>query len=221
MKAILTTFLLASTLFTTVAHADDFSQQDLQKLKGAVERSQDDLWRIGGSDADRDGLTEARLMKNATDCSAAVKDALAHGADPTTSVWFMTILSDNKRRDIDIKISDIDANICQALAEKSKGMDERRAKEAAAAAEAKLGPFKKLGVAGVKLAFVDKYWYQIVGPNQAEFSPQMIAKSSVLFILQKDDDWNYTLHRYQFRGNKQTGYTHRSFHTNPGPSSYR
>lgn len=221
MKAILTTFLLASTLFTTVARADDFSQQDLDKLKSTVQYSQYDLWRIDGTDADRADLRpEAELMKEAADCSAAVKDALAHGADPTTSMWFMTIIN-QKRHDIDIKISDTDANICQALAAKAKGMDERRAKEAAAAAEAKLGPFKKLGVAGDKLAFVDKHWHEIVGPHQAEFSPQMIAKSSVLFVLYKDDDWNYTLYRYQFRGNKLTGDTHQSFHHDPAASNYR
>ena len=216
MKAILTALLLAST---TLAHADGFSTQDLDNLHGTVNSAQQALGRINANDED-DVAAEAEVMKRAAACSSSTKDALAKGADPATKMSFTDFIA-GKRVDTDVTIGEIDAKICQALAEKAKGLDDRKEKASAAAAEAKLGPFKKLGVAGDKLALVDKFWTEVLGPNQANPTPQVVAKSNVLFRLIKDDDWNYTLIRYQFRGNKQVGVTHQSFHHDPAASNYR
>ena len=43
----------------------------------------------------------------------------------------------------------------------------------------------------------------------------------MLFRLIKDDDWNYTLIRYVFRGNKQVRATTQTFHSDPPASQYR
>jgi hypothetical protein len=216
MKTLLTALFLATT---TLAHADGFTTQDLNNLHRTVGSAQQALGRINSND-EADVASEAELTKRAADCSGAVKDALGKGADAATQMSFTDFIA-GKRVDVDVTIGEIDVKICQALAEKAKGLDERHAKAAAAAAEAKLGPFKKLGVAGDKLALVDKFWTEVLGPNEANPTPQVVAKSSVLFRLIKDDDFNYTLMRYQFRGNKQVRVTTQSFHHDPAASSYR
>src|SRR3569623_764722 len=222
MKAILTTILLASTVLTGVAHADDMSPAAEKALEDTILAAQVNLnWKMYHPLSELDDLPpEAKIREQAAACSAAVADALAHKADPAMVFRFFFDEPGgivNKK----ITLGEAEEKICKPTAEQSVGFDDRRAKAKAAAIEAKLGPNKKLGVAGDKLALVDKHWTQVLGPNQADTTPQVVAKSSDLFSLNKDDEWNYTLIRYQFRGNTQVSAPSQSFHHAPAPAKYR
>lgn len=220
MKAILSTFVLASTLLTGVARADDLPHADYERLMQVFEPAQNVVDMADSTDADRAYLPpEAKILENAAACSAAAKDALDHKLDPTAELVFHTVV-DGQAKTTVVTLGNIDAKVCQPAAAKGKGLDERRAKAKAAAIEAKLGPFKKLGVAGDKLALVDKFWTEVLGPNEANPTPQVVAKSNVLFRLIKDDDVDYTLMRYEFRGNKQVKVTTQTFHYDPPASKY-
>lgn len=218
MKTLIATLLLAST---ALARADQLSPDEHNNLSTIFGRSQSVVDMADSTDADQAYLpSEAEIIKDAAACSAAAKDALAHKADPATTFYFDSVVA-GKVKSTTLTLADIDAKVCQPAAAKAKGLDDRRAKVAAAAIEAKLGPYKKLGVAGDKLALVDKFWNEVLGPNEANPTPQVVARSSVLFRLIKDDDWNYTLMRYEFRGNKQLRVTTQSFHHDPPASKYR
>lgn len=223
MKAFLTTLLLASTTLLTpsAARADELDQPTWNKLNQIFTQSEVVVASVDGTDADRANLPpEAKILENAAACSTAAKDALAHNADADTEFLFTDVIA-GKVKTTKYVLADVDTKLCQVAATKAKGLDERRAKAAAAAKEAKLGPYKKLGVTGDKLEMVDKYTDELLGPRQAQPTPQIVAKSSVLFRLIKEDDWNYTLQRYQFSGNRRVKVTTQTFHRAPPPSEYR
>jgi hypothetical protein len=97
-----------------------------------------------------------------------------------------------------------------------------RGKQAVAEAnDAELDPYRKAGVAGDKLKLVGDLGKQLIAPGQADPTPKLVAKSSVLFSLRHDGYRQWTIVRYAFKGNTQIRVTEKGYKDQPGPAQFR
>lgn len=120
-----------------------------------------------------------------------------------------------------LPLGEAEAKICKPLAAAADGWDVRGKQAIAAANDAELEPFRKAGIAGDKLKLVSDLGRELIGPSQAEATPAIVAKASVLFSLRHDGFRQWTIVRYAFKGNTQTSVTEKGYADQPGPEQYR
>ena len=84
-----------------------------------------------------------------------------------------------------------------------------------------LEPYRKAGIAGDNLKLVNALGKQLIVPHQADPTPAVVAKASVLFSLRHDGFRQWTIVRYAFKGNAQVAVTEKGYADRPGPEQYR
>jgi hypothetical protein len=120
-----------------------------------------------------------------------------------------------------LPLGEAEAKICKPLAAAADGWDVRGKQAIAAANDAELEPFRKVGITGDKLKLVSDLGKELIGPSQAEATPAIVAKASVLFSLRHDGFRQWTIVRYAFKGNTQIAVTEKGYADQPGPEQYR
>lgn len=207
-KLTLAALLLLSTRIAT-ANPRDLNKRDVEPIESAA------LYNAqiaSGVMKPGHGIKEQELRDRVRDCSVQVKNLLDQEFEPKTKLPLDSAES---------TLGDAEAGICSKLAKTADGWDARGSKEVAAANDAELEPFRQAGVAGDKLKLVSDLGKQLIAPGQAEATPKKVAASSVLFSLRHDGYRQWTIVRYAFKGNTQTGVTEKGYKDQPGPEQFR
>ena len=160
------------------------------------------------------GTKEEELRNEAAWCTQRVDNLINHQKYPVSTKLPL------KNTD-PLPLGEADAKICKPLEAAADGWDVRGKQAIAAANDAELEPFRKVGIAGDKLKLVNDLGKELIGPSQAEATPAIVAKASVLFSLRHDGFRQWTIVRYAFKGNTQTRVTEKGYADQPGPEQYR
>ena len=167
---------------------------------------------ISGEVTPASGTQESTIRNQAMYCSQQVENLLHRDYAASTKLGLDRA---------DVTLGEADAKVCQALAKQADGWTARADAAHAAERDAVLEPYRKLGVAGDKLKLVNDLGKQLIGPGQADPTPAVVAKASVLFSLRHDGFRQWTIVRYAFKSNKQVAITEKGYPDRPGPDQYR
>jgi hypothetical protein len=164
-----------------------------------------------GTETPAGGLREQTIRDEAMYCSQRVENLISRQFDRSAKLPLAHG---------DATLGDADARICQPLAKAADSWTARSDQAHAARNAAVLEPYRKAGVAGDKLKLVDDLGKQLIGPGQADPTPAVVAKASVLFSLRHDGFRQWTIVRYAFKGNTQIAVTEKGYADRPGPDQY-
>lgn len=191
------------------APAPDLTERDVDVIDDAA----DLLAQINaGKLTPASGLREQRIRDVAMFCSQRVENLASRNVPASGKLPLQSG---------EVTLGEADAKICQALAKQADGWTARADTAHAAEHDAVLEPYRKAGVAGDKLKLVDDLGKQLIGPHQADPTPAVVAKASVLFSLRHDGFRQWTIVRYAFKGNTQIAVTEKGYADRPGPDQYR
>jgi hypothetical protein len=165
-----------------------------------------------GKQTPASGLREQRIRDVAMFCSQRVENLASRNVPRSGKLPLQFG---------DATLGEADAKICQPLAQTADGWTARAKAAASAENDAVLEPYRKAGVAGDKLKLVNDLGKQLIGPRQADPTPAVVAKASVLFSLRHDGFRQWTIVRYAFKGNTQVAVTEKGYADRPGPDQYR
>lgn len=179
------------------------------EAKGVMDRiskAREDLdWREAIDVATSSPDDAKRLAKHAEDCLKAYARVQPLGIGDR-EVW-------------KVHLDEAKEKICDPLAKAAASFADD-IKKAADAAEAEAqAPFKAVGIKGDKL-FTCTQYHVLRGIGGGELEPAQIKKANVLFALQGGDG-NYTLYRFQFKGDKLVRTTSQDFYLRPKAKAYR
>jgi hypothetical protein len=170
-----------------------------------------------GKETPAGGLREDRIRDVAMYCSQNVENLISRNFQRTSTLP----LQYADATVADATLDDADARICQPLVKHADGWTALATEAHKAENMAWLEPYRNAGVHGDKLQLVDDLGKQLIGPHQADPTPAVVAKASVLFSLRHDGFRQWTIVRYAFKGNAQVSVTEKGYADRPGPDQYR
>lgn len=170
-----------------------------------------------GDETPAGGLSEQTIRNQAMYCSQTVENLVSRHFSRTSSLP----LQHAAATVANVTLDEADAKICQPLAKQADGWTARASEAHKAENLAWLEPYRKAGIHGDKLQLVDDLGKQLLGPGQADPTPAIVAKASVLFSLRHDGFRQWTIVRYAFKGNAQVSVTEKGYADRPGPDQYR
>jgi hypothetical protein len=180
------------------AHADSISIR------------RDVLQRIQNLDAYAEGTTNTDDHQHAEACRKTVKDDLAGGDTLDTVIHGYS--ESFAVRELSAACTRLDASV-----QASQARHDASEKALSAKIDA---PLIAAGLSGDKLEMMG-FDDDIYGPGAIKLTPAQFRRASVVFRVKQGADYEWTLHRFTFKGDKLISETQEGFLTQPGPSKYR
>ena len=122
-----------------------------------------------------------------------------------------------------LTLGEAKAKICEPLAAKAATWDASIAAAKDGATDKAAAPYKAIGVTGDRLDLMvrhDGYAMYAVGGRELT-SPKAKKAAPVIFELLGDSHSDWTLRRYQFKGDTLVATTERGFRVRPGAAAFR
>jgi hypothetical protein len=180
------------------AHADSVS------IRGDI------LQRIQNLDSYAEGTTNTDDHQHAEACRKTVKDDLAGGDTLDTVIHGYS--ESFTVRELSAACARLDASV-----QASQARHDANDKALSAKIDA---PLIAAGLSGDKLEMMG-FDDDIYGPGAIKLTPAQFKRASVVFRVRQGADYEWTLHRFTFKGDKLISETQEGFLTQPGPSKYR
>lgn len=120
-------------------------------------------------------------------------------------------------RDVELKLADAKAKICEPLAKGEPVSKEEKEKARAAAAV----PYEEAGITGAKLKICIANTTKIRLEGGATVTPRDIRRASLLFVLNNPAKDKYELTRIEFKGDEIAKISEKTFSAPPVAADYR
>lgn len=148
---------------------------------------------------------------------ASVKDGKQCSADMDRLLKFGIGDEEVAVKDIELKLSDAKAKICEPLAKGQPVSKEEKEKARAAAAV----PYEEAGITGAKLKICIANATKIRLEGGATVTPRDIRRASLLFVLNNPAKDKYELTRIEFKGDEIAKISEKTFSAPPVAADYR